>query len=1055
MADDVGTSTTYDIRYATSPIAAANWEAATQATGEPEPQPARSPQSFVVTGLAPGTTYHFALKTADEVPSWSGLSNVVSGATAPVNRAPNEPTLLFQLRSDWVTEIPVGGETAESTVVFKGTLTDPESDRAKLQIELRRLDEYGGQFDETKGGLKESEFVASGSEAVAIAEGLLEGEYHWRARTVDERGKASQWADFGGNDTPDMDFRVLPNQPPVADFNYSPERPKAGQWITFDASTSRDPDGQVDFYAWDLNNDQVYDEYSPSPIVRAQWNRADIYTVGLRVTDTSGANTWTTKSITVRSSFWDKVGSFFKSLWPWGDDIKEIEDGDLSKLKEELDLDDWLPGTRFWWYTNYDLKEVLNKEMEPEKAPGLTYGVYILNAMEQTDMMQRVLSQRYKLAASAFFEAFLDLNTGWSSLAGDLAKKFLTGLMREPYGTAASSLLLSIDVAKGAVEAKALGQTLLYNTLWSYFENRKDGMTHEEAWRYAASGAWSQNWFRENDRIKEYFGNLHNSYEGFLSAAPPYVDDVAIKDRLRDLLLSAFEQYAPGLPDRRIVVPKSPVEVRVYDVQGRATGVVSGEVVEQIPDSACDGDTQMIMIFSLLDSLRYEVVGSSRGSYGLSVTSLSAGLETTFAATGIPTSAGAVHQYTVDWDALSQGEEGVTVQIDSEGDGVFEQTIVADATLEPPVAEAAGPYEGSEGSTIILDASGSHDTDGSVVVFEWDFDGDGEYDASSSSATTTFSWGDDYVNTVTLRVTDDEGLSSTTVTQVAISNLSPSLRLDTLGVVLLAGGDAFLGWKGVGQAHQASGRDPGSDDLTFHWSFGYTSTYFNDGAGPDPFPSPRGIYPFEATDTASVTFDAPGVYVISVDVTDDDGGTASDSLPKLVTGDCKCAKTIGFWGHQFRAKGRQHIDNATLEAYLAIVDFASGVFSEQVPASTLEEAEQVFRPGGDDDDDDDDKLDMWAKAVQQALAAWLNFASGAVAWDETMTIRGDDDAGRSLTMAFQDAMPAVESILLDPNATHSDLAWANTIATSINEIDEENETCDDDNGDDEDDDRND
>jgi len=30
------------------------------------------------------------------------------------------------------------------------------------------------------------------------------------------------------------------------------------------------------------------------------------------------------------------------------------------------------------------------------------------------------------------------------------------------------------------------------------------------------------------------------------------------------------------------------------------------------------------------------------------------------------------HQYTIDWDAISQGEEGTSVRIDSEGDGTFE-----------------------------------------------------------------------------------------------------------------------------------------------------------------------------------------------------------------------------------------------------------------------------------------------------------------------------------------------------------------------------------------------
>ena len=76
-----GTAAYYDIRYSTSSITDGNWAAAHQALGEPSPSPAGQPDTFVVTQLAPGTTYYFALKTADEKPNWSGLSNLVTRTT--------------------------------------------------------------------------------------------------------------------------------------------------------------------------------------------------------------------------------------------------------------------------------------------------------------------------------------------------------------------------------------------------------------------------------------------------------------------------------------------------------------------------------------------------------------------------------------------------------------------------------------------------------------------------------------------------------------------------------------------------------------------------------------------------------------------------------------------------------------------------------------------------------------------------------------------------------------------------------------------------------------
>ena len=77
------TAATYDIRYlaGTTPITDANWAAATQCTGEPTPQAAGSSETFTVTGLAADTDYYFAIKTMDEVPLWSPVSNSPSGTT--------------------------------------------------------------------------------------------------------------------------------------------------------------------------------------------------------------------------------------------------------------------------------------------------------------------------------------------------------------------------------------------------------------------------------------------------------------------------------------------------------------------------------------------------------------------------------------------------------------------------------------------------------------------------------------------------------------------------------------------------------------------------------------------------------------------------------------------------------------------------------------------------------------------------------------------------------------------------------------------------------------
>ena len=77
-----GTASQFDIRYSPSLITAANFLAATRwTTGVPTPTAPGTSQSVTVTGLSPATTYWFAIKTADEVPNWAGISNIASKAT--------------------------------------------------------------------------------------------------------------------------------------------------------------------------------------------------------------------------------------------------------------------------------------------------------------------------------------------------------------------------------------------------------------------------------------------------------------------------------------------------------------------------------------------------------------------------------------------------------------------------------------------------------------------------------------------------------------------------------------------------------------------------------------------------------------------------------------------------------------------------------------------------------------------------------------------------------------------------------------------------------------
>jgi len=82
---NVGRASTYELRFSEFAVAAADtatwWSNATSAGALPSPRTAGSQESFTVAGLDSGKTYYFIIRAADEVPNWSGYSNVAARST--------------------------------------------------------------------------------------------------------------------------------------------------------------------------------------------------------------------------------------------------------------------------------------------------------------------------------------------------------------------------------------------------------------------------------------------------------------------------------------------------------------------------------------------------------------------------------------------------------------------------------------------------------------------------------------------------------------------------------------------------------------------------------------------------------------------------------------------------------------------------------------------------------------------------------------------------------------------------------------------------------------
>ena len=220
--------------------------------------------------------------------------------------------------------------------------------------------------------------------------------------------------------------------------------------------------------------------------------------------------------------------------------------------------------------------------------------------------------------------------------------------------------------------------------------------THDGQKRYAFV------WVRSSDR---FWGGLNkglNVKEAFTYRPTPgdnshmWLDDNGDKtghppnDLQDDGELAATTKIGmPGtenlaLTPWQLIWKRSPGELRVYDSQNRTTGLVNGEVKEEIPDSMYDEENAIVAIFFPTDVYRYEIAGNETATYELDTAFIEDGNATTFTATDIPIQNGSIHQFVVlNWTSLERGEYVVQVWIDQDGDGDYEIKVMSDSEFTP------------------------------------------------------------------------------------------------------------------------------------------------------------------------------------------------------------------------------------------------------------------------------------------------------------------------------------------------------------------------------------
>jgi PGF-CTERM protein len=170
-----------------------------------------------------------------------------------------------------------------------------------------------------------------------------------------------------------------------------------------------------------------------------------------------------------------------------------------------------------------------------------------------------------------------------------------------------------------------------------------------------------------------------------------------------------------------------------------------------------------------------------------------------------------------------------------------------DPVKRPQASFIVSPETPAAGTTVIFNASGATDPDGSIRSYDWDLTGDGSVDKTGTTVSHTYTAGGDY--DVTLTVTDNDGATNTTNTTVSVveSNVAPQPSVTISPESPTAGSSITF--------DASASIDPDGSIVSYEWDL------TGDGSID------------ETGETVSYTYSSGGDYTVSLTMTDDDGAT--------------------------------------------------------------------------------------------------------------------------------------------------------------------------------------
>ncbi|MCW3985053.1 MAG: PKD domain-containing protein, partial [Candidatus Bathyarchaeota archaeon] len=617
--------------------------------------------------------------------------------------------------------------------------------------------------------------------------------------------------DDGASDSASSIKTILMNETPVALFTESAETVYTGDAITFNASDSYDPDGTIVSYEWNFGDGAN----ATGVIVEHTYMDDGVYTVTLTVTDDKDATDTTTSTKTVLNSppvasftesaetvytndaiafnaseSYDSDGNIVSYFWDFGDGTNTtgaivehsyVDDGNYTVTLTVTDDDGATDSTSA-------TKTVLNRAPVAsftESAETVYTGEAItFNASDSYDPDGVIVSY------------FWDFSDGTNATGA---------IVEHTYADDGNyTVTLTVTDDDGATASTSATKTVLNSPPVAFFTESAETAYTSETITFNASGSYDS-----DGTIVSYFWDFGDG----MNATGVVVEYAYAQDGNYTVTLTVTDNDGATntATSTKTVLNRPPVAIFTES----AETVLTGETIYFNASQSYDLDGWIVSYF---------------WDFGDGTNATGVVVEHTYSDNGVYT---------------------VTLTVTDDDNDTATTTATKTVLNRPPVASFTESAETMyTGEIIYFSASGSYDADGTIVSYFWDF-GDG---SNATGVTTQHAYADDGNYTITLTVTDDDGVSSSTSATKTVLN-SPPVAFFTES--------AETAYTSETITFNASGSyDSDGTIVSFFWDFG-------DGA------NATGIIVNHA-------YVDDGVYTVILTVTDNDGASASASASKTV-----------------------------------------------------------------------------------------------------------------------------------------------------------------------------